>query len=120
MPVQPDLNRASWQEPGPIDSVRARIVARIEALGGRVESGTAPEVRARFGSRIRYRFWGSSFAKGRAALPIAMRVTFEEHANSVAVEVQIRKDPGPLILSLPRSQDVYEARFTHIMSQLRA
>ena len=115
-----DVGTVSWHEPGPTDAVRARIVAGIQALGGRVEGETVSEVTARFGSRIRYRLWGLSLAKGRAALPVVMTVTFKEEAESVAVEVTYRSDRGPLVLPLLQGRNAYEARFTEIANQLRA
>lgn len=83
MPVPPDPSRASWQEPASPEAVRTRIVSRVEAAGGHVERDTAEGIEARFGSRIRYRLWGLSSAKGRAALPVAMSATFEKRLDSV-------------------------------------
>jgi hypothetical protein len=113
------VSSVSWQEPGPPDAVRARIIAGIQALGGRVENDTTPEVTARFGSRIRYRLWGLSSAKGRAALPVVMTVRLEEQAEAVAVALTLRSDRGPFVLPLLQSHNAYEARFTDITDKLR-
>jgi hypothetical protein len=48
-----------------------------------------------------------------------MSATFEKQSDSVAVEVTLRKDQGPFVLSLLQIHSAYEARFREIMNELR-
>lgn len=119
VPPQPDLSRVSWQEPGSADAVRARLVDRIEAVGGRVETDGSHDVKARFGSRTRYRLWGLFFANGRAALPVAMTATCEGEEGSVTVDMTLQSDQGFHVIRLPQVGRAYEARFTELADRLQ-
>ena len=118
MRIQPDLSQVSWQEPGSAEAVRSLVIDRVKAIGGRIETD-GPDVEARFGSRTSFRLWGLLTATGRAALPVAMTVAFEELDGSVTVDLTLRSDQGFYLIRHPRVRQAYEARFAELVSRLR-